>query len=135
MPSARRGADLPLAFLVGNVKNAFASGGHPVGDLKRDGRFSDAGRSTDQDKRAGDNTAPKDTVEFSNARGSACIILRFNAWVGNRSRARSTACETSARCGRCPDAFFDERVPFAAAGALAKPFASGLTAVLTNEDR
>jgi hypothetical protein len=96
-------------------------------------RLADPGRAAQQHQRARDETAAEDAVQLADAGGQARDMTRLDVAQGHgrRCRARATrpgAATTAPTRARGRRALLDERVPLAAARALAVPAGFGVAA-------
>ena len=99
------------------------------GRLEQECRLADSGIATNENGRAGDQTAANDPVEFSEAAGNARCVRNFSIQGFQRYRLATRGAGSGA--GPARD-LLDERVPGAASGAFPGPLRGAGTALLAD---
>lgn len=115
--------DLGGGFLGGDVERFAALVGEVRQSHRRQRRLADPGRAADQDQRTGHQAAPEHAVKLTDA-GAQARVLRGGDVVerdGRGCAATGPLASSSGLAGCWTLDLFDERVPLAAAGALAGP--------------
>src|SRR6185503_8920770 len=95
--------------------------------------LADSGIAANQNQRTGNDAATEHAIEFGHSGRHACLILRLNFRVGDRSHFAEFEAAAIATLFRISRPFFDERIPLATLGTFSQPLARLVTAVLTGK--
>ena len=128
-------AHLARALLARHIEHALSSPRDLRRHAKREARLADARIANDQDHRARNHAAAQDAIELARAGQKARHVLHGDLADSDGTRPVGKPEAQSVACALRRGGLLDERVPRAAAWALAHPLGRIIAALLTDEDR